>query len=120
MYVHSVVMGRRPDNKIILSCVVLSISLSVYLCVCVCVCVCVCACVRVCMCDKTRLFIVMPPAHSSRREHSHNFNFYRVTDTLKLCFLMIRTLKTKMDNFCMVDSLVQADNKKNLDIEGCL
>ena len=93
---------------------------------CVCVCVCVCArarvraCVRVCMCDKTRLFIVMPPAHSSRREHSHNFNFYRVTDTLKLCFLMVRALKTKMDHFCMVDSLVQADNKKNLDIEGCL
>ena len=24
MYVHSVVMGRRPDNKIILSCLVLS------------------------------------------------------------------------------------------------
>ena len=35
---------------------------------------------------------------------------------------MVRALKTKTDNFCMVDSLVQANNKnkKNLNIDGCL
>ena len=33
---------------------------------------------------------------------------------------MIRALKTKMDNFFMLDLLVQANNKKNLNIDGCL
>ena len=33
---------------------------------------------------------------------------------------MVRALKTKTDNFCMVDSLVQANNKKKINIDGCL
>ena len=33
---------------------------------------------------------------------------------------MVRALKTKMDNFCMVDSLVQTNEKKNLNKDGCL
>ena len=35
---------------------------------------------------------------------------------------MVRALKTKMDNFCKVDSYVQANNsKKNkMNIDGCL
>ena len=40
MYVHSVVMGRRPDNEIILSCLVLSLSLSLSLSLCLSVCLC--------------------------------------------------------------------------------
>ena len=32
----------------------------------------------------------------------------------------LSALKTMTDNFCMVDSLMQANNKKNLNIDGCL
>ena len=33
---------------------------------------------------------------------------------------MVGALKTKTDNFCMVDLLVQANDKKNLNLDDCL
>ena len=42
-----------------------------------------------------------------------------VTDE-KLCCLMFKTLRTKVDNFSVVGSFVRANNKAAVKIEGCL
>ena len=33
---------------------------------------------------------------------------------------MFKALKTKVDNFSMVDAFVLANNKENLNMDGCL
>ena len=42
-----------------------------------------------------------------------------VTDE-KLCCLMFKALRTKVDNFSVVGSFVPANNKATVKIEGCL
>ena len=61
-------------------------------------------------------FIVRPPAHYNRSEHSGNSNSHGSNDGLKLSFLVLKALKTKVDNF----SMVLANNKENLNMDGCL
>ena len=61
-------------------------------------------------------FIVRPPAHYNRSEHSDNSNSHGYNDGLKLGFLVFKALKTKVDNFSMVGAL----NKENLNMDGCL
>ena len=65
-------------------------------------------------------FIVRPPAHNNRSEHSGNSNFHGSNDGLKLSFLVFKALKTKMDNFAMVGAFVLANNKEDLNTDGCL
>ena len=65
-------------------------------------------------------FIVRPPAHYNRSEHSGNSNFHGFIDGLKLSFLVFKALKTKVDNFSMVGAFVLANNKENLNMDGCL
>ena len=54
--------------------------------------------------DKTRqdYFIVRPPAHYNRSEHSGNSNSHGSNDGLKLSFLVLKALKTKVDNFSIL------------------
>ena len=47
-------------------------------------------------------FIVRPPAHYNRSEHSGNSNSRGSNDGLKLSFLVFKALKTKVDNSSMV------------------
>ena len=72
--------------------------------------------------DKTRqdYFIVRPPAHYNRSEHSGNSNSHGFNDGLKLSFLVFKALKTKADNFSMVGAFVLANDKENLNMDGCL
>ena len=72
--------------------------------------------------DKTRqdYFIVRPPAHYNRSEHSGNSNSHGSNDGLKLSFLVFKAFKAKADNFSMVDAFVLANNKENLNMDGCL
>ena len=65
-------------------------------------------------------FIVRPPAHYNRSEHSDNSNSHGSNDGLKLSFLVFKALKTKGDNFSMVGAFVLANNKDNLNMDGCL
>ena len=65
-------------------------------------------------------FIVRPSAHYNRSEHSDNSNSHGSNDGLKLSFLVFKALKTKMDNFSMVGAFVLANNKENLNMDGCL
>ena len=71
---------------------------------------------------KTRqdYFIVRPPAHYNRSEHSGNSNSHGSNDGLKLSFLVLKALKTKVDNFSMVGAFVLPNNKGNLNMDGCL
>ena len=36
------------------------------------------------------------------------------------CFLVFKAFKTKVDNFSMVGAFVLANNKENLNMDGCL
>ena len=49
--------------------------------------------------DKTRqdYFIVRPPAHYNRSEHSDNSNSHGSSDGLKLSFLVFKVLKPKRE-----------------------
>ena len=80
-----------------------------------------CVCVRERQ-DKTRQdsFIVRPPAHYNRSEHSGNSNSHGSNDGLKFSFLVFKALKTKADNFSMVGAFVLANNWENLNMDGCL
>ena len=42
------------------------------------------------------------------------------SNRLKLSYLVFKALKTKMDNFCMVGASVLANNKENVNMDGCL
>ena len=65
-------------------------------------------------------FIVRPPAHYNRSEHSGNSTSHGSNDGLKLSFLVLKALKTKMYNFSMEGAFVLANNKENLNMDGCL
>ena len=56
----------------------------------------------------------------NRSEHSGNSNSHGFNDGLKLGFLVFKALKTKADNFSMVGAFVLANNKENLNMDGCL
>ena len=71
------------------------------------------------LCRDKDYITVRPPAHYSRSEHSGNSNSHGSNDGLKLSFLVFKALKTKVDNFYMVDAFVLA-NKENVNIDGCL
>ena len=47
-------------------------------------------------------FIVRPPAHYNRSEHSGNSNSHGSSDGRKRSFLVFKALTTKVDNFSMV------------------
>ena len=65
-------------------------------------------------------FIVRPPAHYDRSEHSGSSNSHGSNDGLKLSFLVFKALKTKLDNLSTVGAFVLANNKENLNMDGCL
>ena len=65
-------------------------------------------------------FIVRPPAHYNRSEHSGNSNSHGSKDGLKLSFLVFKALRTKVDNFSMVGAFVLANNQENVNMDGCL
>ena len=69
--------------------------------------------------ERENYFIVKPPVHNNRSEHSCSSNSHGSCDGLKLSFLVFKALKTMVDNFYMVDAFVLA-NKENLNIGGCL
>ena len=82
---------------------------------------------RVCVCVRERetrqrqhYFIVRPPAHYNRSEQSGNLTSHGSNDGLKLSFLVFKVLKTKVDNFSMVGAFMLANNKENLNMDGCL
>ena len=70
--------------------------------------------------ERQDYFIVRPPAHYNRSEHSGNSNSHGFNDGLKLSFLVFKALKTKADNFSMVGAFVLANNRENLNMDGCL
>ena len=53
-------------------------------------------------------------------EHSGNSNSHGSNDGLKFSFLVFKALKTKADNFSMVGAFVLANNRENLNMDGCL
>ena len=53
-------------------------------------------------------------------EHSGNSNSHGSNDGLKFSFLVFKVLETKADNFSMVGAFVLANNKENLNMDGCL
>ena len=57
-------------------------------------------------------FIFRIPAHNSRSELSGSSNSHGSSDRLKLCVLMLKALKTKVDNFSVVGTFVLANNNK--------
>ena len=52
--------------------------------------------------ERQDYFIVRPPDHYNRSEHSDNLNSHGSNDGLKLSFLVFKALKTKVDNIPMV------------------
>ena len=69
---------------------------------------------------QTDYFIVRPPACNNRSEHSGNSNLYEFSDGLKLCFLIFKVFENEVDNFSTVGAFVLANNKDNLNEDGCL
>ena len=53
-------------------------------------------------------------------EHSGNSNSHGSNDGLKFSFLVFKALKTKADDFSMVGAFVLANNRENLNMDGCL